>query len=83
MKASEIGIFAREQRRKLQLTQRDLADLADVSERFIRELENGKHTTQLDKTIAVLSVLGFDLEPVPHNQVYVDHFQLATQGHNS
>jgi y4mF family transcriptional regulator len=46
----------------LRLRQDELADLAGVSERFVHSLENGKQTVQLDKVIAVLSVLGLHLE---------------------
>ncbi|MDN5726240.1 MAG: type II toxin-antitoxin system Y4mF family antitoxin [Propionibacteriales bacterium] len=51
----------RERRRALRLTQGDLADLAGVSERFVRSLETGKTTVQLDKVLAVLDALGLTL----------------------
>ena len=51
----------RARRRELGLRQRDLADLAGTSERFIRELEHGKATVRLDKLIAVLDALGLEL----------------------
>ena len=44
----------------------DLADLAGVSDRFLRELEKGKPTAEVGKVITVLSALGFDLEPQVH-----------------
>lgn len=37
-----LGRDIRDRRRSLGLRQRDLADLAGTSERFIRELEHGK-----------------------------------------
>jgi len=46
----------------LRLDQAELADLAEVSERFVYALENGKRTVQLDKVLAVLSALGLHLE---------------------
>ena len=45
-------------RRDLGLRQVDLALLAGVSERFVRELETGKPTVRLDKVLPVLEVLG-------------------------
>ena len=59
------GAFAnavRLRRRDLGLRQGDLADLAEVSERFVYALESGKSSLQLDKVLAVLSVLGVHLE---------------------
>lgn len=51
----------RARRRELGLRQRDLADLAGTSERFIRELEHGKASVRLDKVTAVLEALGLEL----------------------
>ena len=52
----------RSRRAVLGLRQDELADLADVSERFVCALENGKPSVQLDKVLAVLSALGLHLE---------------------
>ena len=51
----------RSRRTVLGLTQRDLADMAGVSERFIRFVEQGKPSIQLDSLIAVLDILGLEL----------------------
>lgn len=51
----------RERRRSLRLGQQALADLAGVSERFVREVESGKPTVRLDKLAAVLDALGLEL----------------------
>lgn len=66
MKIEEIGAFARAQRKERRLTQLEVAELADVSDRFLRELEHGKPSAEIGKVIDVLAVLGFDLEPVVH-----------------
>lgn len=52
-------------RRELALRQADVADLAGVSERFVRELESGKATVRLDKLRPVLDVLGLRLVLAP------------------
>lgn len=62
----ELGAFVRTERKELRLTQLEVAELADVSDRFLRELEHGKPTAEIGKVIDVLAVLGFDLEPVVH-----------------
>lgn len=66
MDTGSRGLFVRTQRKHLRLTQLEVAELPDVSDRFIRELEKGKSTAEIGKVIGVLGVLGYDLEPVPH-----------------
>lgn len=63
----EIGTQVRERRESLRLLQIDLADMAGVSERFVRELEHGKPTLRLDKVEAVLDVLGLRLVLAPRD----------------
>lgn len=55
----------RARRTDLRLTQRDLADLAGVSERFVRFVEQGKPSIQLDSLTAVLETLGLELRLAP------------------
>ncbi|BCT75656.1 hypothetical protein SCMU_14980 [Sinomonas cyclohexanicum] len=55
----------RARRRALGLTQQDLAELAGVSERFIRFVEQAKPSVQLDTLEAVLGALGLELRVVP------------------
>ena len=56
MDVSTLGQFVRDQRKRIGLTQVDLADLAGVSDRFLRELEKGKTTAEVGKVITVLSL---------------------------
>ena len=58
---SSIAVAVRDRRRALSLRQIDLAELASVSERFVRELESGKETIRMHKLVAVLEVLGLEL----------------------
>lgn len=64
MDVEGIGAFVRAKRKELRLTQLEVVALADVSDRFLRELEHGKPSVEIGKVIDVMAVLGFDLEPV-------------------
>lgn len=66
MDIETLGAFVRAQRKESRLTQLEVAELADVSDRFLRELEHGKPTAEIGKVMEVLAVLGYDLEPVVH-----------------
>ncbi|AKK10666.1 helix-turn-helix transcriptional regulator [Corynebacterium uterequi] len=79
MEAHEVGEFVRSQRIKQGMTQLDVAELSEVSERFIRELETGKPTVRLDKTIAVLGVLGFDLTCEIHNANFSNSLRMGAR----
>lgn len=57
-----LAAEVRARRAVLGLRQEEVAELADVSERFVHSLEKGKRTVQLDKTLAVLNALGLHLE---------------------
>ena len=60
--SAQIGQTVREKRKALQLTQPELALAAGVGVRFIVDLEAGKPTVQLQKTLDVLAALGCDVE---------------------
>ncbi len=60
---TKISTFIKYHRKKLRLTQKEFADKAGVGLRFIRELEQGKQTMQLDKVNQVLSLVGFEISP--------------------
>jgi HTH-type transcriptional regulator/antitoxin HipB len=59
--AEGLGAEVRSRRLELSLNQSDLADLAGVSERFVRFVEQGKPTIQLEPLVAVLRTLGLEL----------------------
>lgn len=59
-----IATEVRGRRAGLGLTQQDLADMAGVSERFVRFVEQGKPSVQLDSLTAVLETLGLELRLV-------------------
>ena len=56
-----IGCYIRKVRKELNVTQKDLALTAGTGLRFIIDLENGKPTCQIGKTLQVLQVLGIQL----------------------
>ncbi|MBX3164149.1 MAG: type II toxin-antitoxin system Y4mF family antitoxin [Bacteroidetes bacterium] len=60
---NSFSSFVRFQRKKLGITQEELATKAGVGVRFIRELEQGKKTLQLNKVEQVLHLFGFKLIP--------------------
>jgi y4mF family transcriptional regulator len=62
---AEIGALVRKTRKNQRLRQDELAGTAGVGLRFVVDLERGKTTVQLGKTIQVLAALGcrFKIEP--------------------
>jgi len=62
MTPKQIGITIRELRKRQGLRQDQLAGAAGVGLRFLIELEAGKETAQLGKTLAVLNALGCKIE---------------------
>lgn len=57
----ELGTLVRETRKAQGISQEQLAGVANTGVRFVSDLENGKPTVQLDKTIKVLEALGLGL----------------------
>jgi y4mF family transcriptional regulator len=62
---ARIAAAVRDRRRALELTQQDVADLAGVSERFVRFVEQGKPSVRVDSLAALLDALGLALNAVP------------------
>lgn len=57
----DIGNLVKKTRKKQELTQVQLAQLSNVGVRFLSDLENGKPTCEVEKTLKVLSNLGIKL----------------------
>jgi len=57
-----LGKFIRETRKSQNLTQVMLAGSSGVGARFLIELENGKETASLGKTIRILNMLGINID---------------------
>ena len=60
--AKDIGELVRNTRKSLNVTQKMLALTAGTGLRFIIELEHGKPTCELQKTLTVLQTLGIRVE---------------------
>jgi len=60
--SKEIGELVWKARKNHKVTQKDLAAASGTGIRFIRELEKGKPTCELEKVLVVLSMLGIRLE---------------------
>ncbi|MEZ6002065.1 type II toxin-antitoxin system Y4mF family antitoxin [Hyphomonas sp.] len=58
---TDIGTTIRAARKAQGLRQDELAAAANVGVRFLIELEAGKETAQIGKTLAVLAALGIDV----------------------
>jgi y4mF family transcriptional regulator len=60
-----LQAFLKEKRKKLRMTQQQLAGKSGVGLRFIREMEQGKASLRMDKVNQVLLMFGYELGPVP------------------
>lgn len=62
-----LGETIRQERKRQEVTQVELAALAGVGVRFLRELEHGKLGCQLGHTFLVLNTLGISVAAAPRN----------------
>lgn len=60
---SIIGDYIKEERKKAGLTQEEFALRSGLGLRFVRELEQGKETVQLDKVNQALAMFGREAVP--------------------
>jgi y4mF family transcriptional regulator len=67
-----FSLFLKQKRKETSLTQEELALKAGVGLRFIRDIEQGKKSLQLDKLNAVLSLFGYQAGPVREEDVSGD-----------
>lgn len=59
--AKTLGDAIRKRRKDLKYTQSYIADVTGLSVSFISDLENGKPTAEIGKTIQIVNLLGLDL----------------------
>lgn len=60
--------FVKRKRKSLKLTQKEMAEKAGVGLRFVRELERGKETLQMNKVNQVLDLFGYELGPQKYDR---------------
>ncbi len=58
----ELGLYVRERRRDLGLTQADLAAEARVSRRWLSDLEGGKETAEVGLVLRTLATLNLAID---------------------
>ncbi|MCH5278632.1 MAG: helix-turn-helix transcriptional regulator [Christensenellaceae bacterium] len=59
--AKSFGEAVRKRRKELDYKQAFLSEFSGMSVSFISDLENGKPTIELDKSIRIANILGIDL----------------------
>lgn len=62
---TEIGALVRDTRKRLGVTQKNLALTAGTGLRFVIDLEKGKETCELGKSLRILQTLGITLTLTP------------------
>lgn len=60
--ASEFGQIVKKVRKKLNLTQAELAGASGTGTRFVIDLEHGKPTCEFEKVLHVAQMLGMKIE---------------------
>lgn len=66
---NNIAAFVKYNRKKLQLTQEQLATMSGLGIHFIRNLEQGSLKLSLDKVNQLFRFFGFYLSPVPNTTI--------------
>jgi len=61
----DLGKIVRDTRKKLGVTQKDLALTSGTGLRFVIDLERGKETCQIGKALTILQTLGIKLVLTP------------------
>ncbi len=65
--AKTVGNLIKVTRESLGITQQELAMTCGTGRRFIIDLEHGKDTSQLGKTLTVMNTLGIKIQLIPPN----------------
>jgi HTH-type transcriptional regulator / antitoxin HipB len=60
--AASLGGAIRRRRKELNYTQSYLSEVSGLSITFISDLENGKATAEIGKTIRLINLLGMDMQ---------------------
>ena len=65
MEPTTLSEHVKDMRKQYNLTQVELSEKSGVGLRFVRELEQGKQTLQLDKVNQILNLFGNEVGAVP------------------
>ncbi len=65
--ARDLGLYIRDRRRDLKLTQAGLAAAAGVSRRWLLSVESGKPTAEIGLVLRTLHALGLMLDAQPES----------------
>lgn len=76
MDTIDLGKIIRARRKEKKMTLKDLSLHCNVGERFLSELERGKPTIELGKTLKVLNRLNIELIVQPTNEVQKHKYKL-------
>jgi len=68
---AELGRYLRASRREQAVTISEASTLVSLGERFISEIERGKETAFLDKTLQYINQLGLSLHFYPRNTLTI------------
>jgi len=71
-----LGKIIRSRRKEKKMTLKDLSLHCNVGERFLSELERGKSTIELGKTLKVLARLNIELLIQPTDEVQKHKYKL-------
>ena len=63
--AKQLGALVREERKRRQLTQQELADLVGIGQKTISAIENGNEGATLETVFRLLSVLQLEIALSP------------------
>ncbi|MBB1283228.1 helix-turn-helix transcriptional regulator [Flavisolibacter sp. BT320] len=59
---NELATIIKNRRAFLKYTQADMAELTGLTDRTIRSIENGEHSTALQSWLKVLDILGLEMK---------------------
>ncbi|PTB96068.1 transcriptional regulator [Marivirga lumbricoides] len=62
MDKKALGNSIRERRKFLKITQEDLADISEISERTLRSIEKGEANPEFDSLLKICQVLGLSID---------------------
>jgi len=62
MDIKQIGTALKERRKFLKITQENLADISEISERTLRDIEKGLTNPELESLMKLCEVLGLEIE---------------------